>query len=89
MANKPAPEIDYDLIYKLLEKNEFRCVSVAQIRCGVSVSENPSIPNEHRCLCKAEGYCSGSGSGTPETRKKLRELYLNKSLQPKLKAILE
>jgi hypothetical protein len=85
MANQPAPEIDYDLIYEKLKANRFRCAGIPEITC---FSPN-GLPNSHMCLCYDKENFRENKCGTEEGKLELEEAYFSKTMQGKLKAILE
>jgi hypothetical protein len=78
-----ADKIDYDLIYQKLEKAGFDCTGIKEIYC--SDVANAGI-NNHVCLC----YKKGCGIVMSTNRANaLEKAYYNKTIQGKLKAILE
>jgi hypothetical protein len=75
-------EVDYDLIYKKLEKNDFNCSGIFEINCTDIV--DTAKPNYHTCLLYGRRGC-----GTEKAKEILRDMYYQKTIQSKLKAILE
>jgi hypothetical protein len=82
MAVQTAKEVDYDYIYSKLEKNNFECDGILEIKCGGYSGDE--TPNDHICLCHGLRIC-----GTKKGKELLKEAYFSKSIQGKLKAIME
>jgi hypothetical protein len=79
-----ANQVDYDFIYNKLKENNFDCSAVEEIRCA---GEPASRHNHHKCLLGGNLVCIGDKRLAKV--KRLKALYYKKSIQCKLKAILE
>jgi hypothetical protein len=76
-----ADEVDYDYIYKKLERNYFNCGMIVELRC---LRENSAGKNSHVCLCSGR-LCKGVN----KSQEILKQAYGEKAIGLKLKAILE
>jgi hypothetical protein len=77
-----AKKVDYDLIYKKLERNGFKCTGIYEISCSGNILNKR---NHHRCLNMDKSGDCRKGN----VQSNLKNLYSEKIIQVKLKAILE